>query len=151
MSRIHSGNKGRASSHRPYPASLPSWVALDKDEVTEEAVKLAKAGSSAAQVGMILRDTHGVPSVRLVTGMRLGPLLKEKGVAPQLPEDLAALLRRVVHLQGHLERHPKDLANLRGLNLIEARIRRLARYYRLKKVLPADWHYTAETAALQVE
>ena len=151
MSRIHSGHRGRAASHRPYPAVLPSWVPLDTDEVVEEALKLVKGGASVAQAGMALRDSFGVPSTRLLTGKKLTPVLRERGVAPQLPEDLAALLRRVVHLQQHLEKHPADLSNRRGLTLIEARIRRLARYYRQRKVLPADWHYTAATAALQVE
>lgn len=151
MSRIHSGHRGRASSRRPYPATLPSWVPLEKDEVVEQVVKLAKSGSSSAQIGMLLRDTHGVPSVRLVTGERIRPLLKSRGAAPALPDDLAALIRRVVHLQQHLASHPSDLSNKRGLHLMESRIRRLAQYYRRTKVLPADWRYTSETAALKVE
>ena len=134
MSRIHSGRKGRSGSHRPYPA-----------------VKLGKSGMSSAQVGAVLRDTYGVPSSRVITGSRLTDLLAAHGVKPDLPEDLQALLKRVVHLQRHLETHPKDLSNRRGLNLMEARIRRLAHYYRQKKKLPADWSYTSATAVLQVE
>ena len=70
---------------------------------------------------------------------------------PGLPEDLAALLKRVVHLQQHLERHPKDLSNRRGLNLIESKIRRRAHYYRRQGRLPADWRYSSATAALMVQ
>lgn len=151
MSRIHSGRKGRAGSHRPYPATAPTWETLSREEIVEEAVKLGKGGLSAAQVGMTLRDTHGVPSVRSMTGSRLSKLLAANGVKSELPEDLQALLKRVVHLQRHLETHPKDLANRRGLNLIESRIRRLARYYRQRKVLPDTWSYTSATAVLQVE
>ncbi len=151
MSRIHSGRKGRSGSHRPYPASNPAWVALSSEEVTEEAVKLAKGGASSAQVGTVLRDSMGVPSSRLVTGKRLSVLLKENGVKPELPEDLAALLKRVVHLQRHLVTHPKDLSNRRGLSLMESRIRRLARYYKQHKVIPESWRYTSAGAVLQVE
>ncbi len=151
MSRLHSSHRGRSASHRPYPASLPAWVPLDKEEVVEEAVKLSQTGLSPARIGLTLRDTHGVPSVRLVTGQRMVPLLKSKGQAGALPEDLAALLQRVVHLQQHLERHPKDLSNRRGLSLVESKIRRLSHYYRRRGVLPADWRYRAETAALQVQ
>ena len=117
----------------------------------EEAVKLAKGGLSSAQVGAVLRDTHGVPSTRAVTGARLTDLLKEQGVKPDLPEDLQALLKRVVHLQRHLKGHPKDLSNRRGLNLMESRIRRLAHYYRRRKLLPENWRYTSAGAVLQVE
>jgi len=151
VSRIHSRRKGRAGSHRPYPPTPPTWETLAREEIVEEAVKLGKGGMSAAQVGQTLRDTHGVPSVRAVAGSRLTKLLAGHGVKSELPEDLQALLKRVVHLQRHLETHPKDLANRRGLNLIESRIRRLARYYRQRKLLPEAWSYTSATAVLQVE
>ena len=57
---------------------------------------------------------------------------------PDLPEDLQALLKRVVHLQRHLKTHPKDLSNHRGLNLMEARIRRLARDHRAAEDAPRE-------------
>lgn len=151
MSRIHSGRKGRSGSDRPYPAVPPTWPIPESSEITDQAVQLAKGGLSAAQVGTALRDTYGVPSVRLATGQRLVPLLASRGVKPELPEDLAALLRRVVKLQHHLAEHPKDNSNRRGLALIESRIRRLARYYRDRKLLPETWRYSAAEAVLQVE
>jgi small subunit ribosomal protein S15 len=151
VSRIHSGRKGRSGSDRPYPALPPTWPIPEPSEVTDQAVQLAKGGLSAAQVGTVLRDTYGVPSVRLATGERLVPLLAKRGVTPELPEDLAALLRRVVKLQRHLSEHPTDNSNRRGLALIESRIRRLARYYRDRKLLPETWRYSATEAVLQVE
>ncbi len=151
MSRIHSGHKGRAGSHRPYPLTKPEWVTATSEEVVEQAVQLAKGGVPTALVGLQLRDQHGIPSARAVTGKRLSVLLKEQGISPEIPDDLQALLKRVVHLQQHLEGHPKDLANRRGLNLMEARIRRLARYYRQRQRIPETWRYSAAGAALQVE
>ncbi|MGI0054858.1 MAG: 30S ribosomal protein S15 [Thermoplasmata archaeon] len=147
---MHSSRKGRAGSHRPYPLVKPAWVTATREEVVEQAVQLSKTGLSSAQVGQRLRDSYGVPSSRAVTGERLTDLLREHGVKSDLPEDLQALLKRVVHLQHHLQTHPKDHSNRRGLNLIEARIRRLARYYRHHKVLPETWRYSAAGAALQV-
>jgi len=151
MSRIHSGRKGRAGSHRPYPLTKPEWVTATQDEIVEQAVRLSKAGRLGAQIGQTLRDGYGVPSARAVTGKRLGTLLAEKGVKPEIPEDLQALLKRVVHLQRHLEAHPNDLSNRRGLTLLESRIRRLARYYRQRRRIPENWRYSAAGAALQVE
>ena len=124
---------------------------MERTEVIDEAVKLAKGGMSGAQVGAVLRDSFGVPSVRAIAGTRMTALLAQHGVKPDLPEDLQALLKRVVHLQRHLSTHPKDRSNSRGLALMESRIRRLAHYYRQRKVLPEDWSYTAATAVLQVE
>ncbi len=151
MSRIHSGRKGRAGSHRPYPQTKPEWVAVSAEEAVAQAVQLAKTGLSAAQVGQSLRDSFGVPSARLLTGKRLAVSLAENGLRPEIPDDLQALLKRVVHLQRHLEAHPKDLANRRGLTLMESRIRRLARYYRQRRRIPESWRYSAAGAALQVE
>jgi small subunit ribosomal protein S15 len=151
MSRIHSGRKGRSGSHRPYPLAKPDWVNVTSEEIVTQAVQLSKAGRSAAQVGQTLRDSMGVPSVRAVTGKRLELLLADSGVKAEIPDDLQALLKRVVHLQRHLETHPKDLANRRGLSLMESRIRRLARYYRQRRRIPENWRYSARGAALQVE
>ena len=151
MSRIHSGRKGRAGSHRPFPLTRPDWVTLSAEEVAQQAVQLAKGGRSAAQVGLALRDGLGVPSSRAVTGKRLAVVLAEGGVTAEVPDDLQALLKRVVHLQRHLATHPNDLANRRGLTLMESRIRRLARYYRQHRRIPESWRYSAAGAALQVE
>jgi small subunit ribosomal protein S15 len=151
VSRIHSGRKGRSGSHRPYPLTRPEWVSLSSEEVTEQAVQLSKGGRSAAQVGLALRDGQGVPSTRAVTGKRLTAVLAAAGVKPEIPDDLQALLKRVVHLQRHLAAHPSDRANRRGLTLMESRIRRLARYYRQRRKIPEGWRYSAAGAALQVE
>ena len=151
MSRIHSGRKGRAGSHRPYPLTRPEWVTTSSEEVVTQAVQLARGGRPAAQIGLALRDGLGVPSSRAVTGKRLGVLLAGAGVKPEIPDDLQALLKRVVHLQRHLATHPNDLANRRGLTLMESRIRRLARYYRQRRRIQESWRYSAAGAALQVE
>jgi small subunit ribosomal protein S15 len=151
VSRIHSGRKGRSGSHRPYPLTKPQWVSAEPAEVVDQAVKLAKGGMGPAQIGLVLRDGVGVPSIRALTGKRMTSVLSENGVTPDLPDDLQALLKRVVHLQRHLATHPKDLANRRGLNLMESRIRRLAHYYKRRKLLPENWRYTSAGAVLQVE
>lgn len=151
MSRIHSGHKGRAGSHRPYPLTKPEWVTATTEEVVTQAVQLSKTGLLGARIGQTLRDSYGIPSARAVTGKRLSTLLAENGVKPEIPDDLQALLKRVVHLQRHLVSHPKDLSNRRGLVLMESRIRRLARYYRQHQRIPEGWRYSAAGAALQVE
>lgn len=151
MSRIHSGRKGRSGSHRPYPLVKPEWVTASSEEVVAQVVQLSKGGRTAALVGQMLRDSSAIPSVRAVTGRRLGVVLAENGLKPEIPDDLQSLLKRVVHLQRHLETHPNDLANKRGLTLLESRIRRLARYYRQHRRIPEGWRYSAAGAALQVE
>jgi small subunit ribosomal protein S15 len=60
-------------------------------------------------------------------------------------------MRKAVNIGDHLSENPKDLHNRRSLELIEAKIRRLMRYYKKKGVLPEDWQYNLKTAKLLVE
>lgn len=151
MSRVHSKRAGSSRSRAPARDEAPEWQSMEKQEIKDLVVRLAREGRSAAFIGLTLRDQHAVPNVRLATGQTMTAILQEAGLAPQIPEDLQNLMRRAVHLQGHLAAHRRDLHNARGLTLIEARIRRLADYYRRVGKLPADWRYTAETAQLVVE
>jgi small subunit ribosomal protein S15 len=151
MSRVHARRRGSSRSRPPPRDEAPEWQPLEKQEIVDRIVQLAREGKTAAYIGLVLRDQHAVPNVRLATGKTMGDILKESGVAPQIPEDLQNLMKRAVHLQGHLATHPRDLHNARGLTLIEARIRRLATYYRRVEKLPVEWRYTAETAQLVVE
>lgn len=57
--------------------------------------------------GVILRDSHGVAQVRFVTGNKILRILKSKGLAPDLPEDLYHLIKKAVAIRKHLERNRK--------------------------------------------
>ena len=59
------------------------------------------------QKGVILRDSHGVAQVRFVTGNKILRILKVKGLAPDLPEDLYHLIKKAVSIRKHLERNRK--------------------------------------------
>lgn len=150
MSRMHSKRKGRSSSKRPNISENPAWVPLDAAEIQEKIVQLANEGMAAPMIGLKLRDQFGVPDVVLATGKSVTQILKDKGVKPSLPEDLAALMRRAVELNVHIVENPKDLHNKRGLHLIEARIRRLITYYKRNEVLPEGWTYSLATAEIQL-
>lgn len=151
MSRVHTGRRGSSRSRPPTRDEAPEWQPVEKQEIVDTIVRLAREGRTGAYIGLVLRDQHGVPNVKLATGKTMTEILRENGLAPQIPEDLQNLMKRAVHLQGHLATHRRDLHNGRGLTLIEARIRRLATYYRRTGRLPADWRYSAETAQLVVE
>ncbi|HVM45393.1 MAG TPA: 30S ribosomal protein S15 [Candidatus Thermoplasmatota archaeon] len=151
MSRVHGKSRGSSRSRAPAREEAPEWQPIEKNEVKDIVVRLAREGRTGAYIGLVLRDQHGVPNIRLATGQTMTQIIQEAGLAPQIPEDLQNLMRRAVHLKGHLTTHRRDLHNGRGLTLIEARIRRLADYYRRSGKLPADWRYTAETAQLVVE
>lgn len=68
-SRLHSKGKGISSSAIPYSRSAPSWLKTTPEQVVEQICKLARKGASPSQIGVVLRDSHGVAQVRVVTGM----------------------------------------------------------------------------------
>ena len=150
MARMHARKRGKSSSKRPFLTENPEWVELSKTEIEETIAKLATEGNSGAMIGLILRDQYGVPNVKLATGKTITEILKEKGVDQKLPEDLSALLKRVTNLDQYLKQNPRDIHNKRNLQLIEAKIRRLERYYKDKGLLPETWKYSLERAELEL-
>ncbi|KAJ5238736.1 hypothetical protein N7468_003355 [Penicillium chermesinum] len=97
MGRLHSKGKGIASSAIPYSRTPPAWLKTTPEQVVEHITKLAKKGATPSQIGVVLRDSHGIAQVKFVTGL-----------APELPEDLYFLIKKAVAVRKHLERNRKD-------------------------------------------
>ncbi|KAL0317677.1 UNVERIFIED_CONTAM: 40S ribosomal protein S13-1 [Sesamum angustifolium] len=93
-----------------------------------------------SQIGVILRDSHGIAQVKSVTGSKILRILKAHGLAPEIPEDLYHLIKKAVAIRKHLERNRKDKDSKFRLILVESRIHRLARYYKKTKKLPPVWN-----------
>ncbi len=148
MARMHARKRGRSGSNRPLVSEKPEWVRLEEDEIEQRIVTLAKQGLSSGEIGIALRDRYGVPSVKLVTGKSISDIMKQQEVYPDLPEDLLFLMEKAVNLHEHMDENPKDLSNKRGLQLVEAKIRRLVKYYQRKGVLPETWKYTRNLAEM---
>jgi len=88
MGRMHNPHKGIAGSALPYKRSAPRWLKTSPEEVKEHIFKLARKGLTPSQIGVVLRDSHGVAQVKSVTGNKILRILKTAGLAPQIPEDL---------------------------------------------------------------
>jgi small subunit ribosomal protein S13e len=71
--------KGISSSALPYKRKAPKWVTLSPSAVSDIIVKLAKKGLSPSQIGVLLRDQHGIPQVRFITGKKILRVLKKNG------------------------------------------------------------------------
>jgi small subunit ribosomal protein S15 len=150
MARMHARKKGKSSSRRPFKTENPAWVPLKGAEVEDLIVKLAGDGHNSAMIGLILRDQHAVPNVKLATGKSLTDIMKEKGIMQELPEDMSALLKKVIGLNAYLKHNPRDLHNKRNLQLLEAKIRRLERYYKNNGVISDSWKYSLDRAELEL-
>jgi small subunit ribosomal protein S15 len=141
----------RHASSKPVREAAPAWVPLRPREVEAKVVELAKEGKQPAVIGLILRDSYGIPSVQESTGKKIQQIMRDAGIQGKLPQDLQNLIQRSIHLQEHLAANPRDLHNLRGLELMESRVRSLAKYYVLRGDLPPTWQYTRDGARLLVQ
>lgn len=151
MARMHSGKKGKSGSSRPEEKSKPTWIRYSEKEIEMLIVKLANEGLLGSQIGAYLRDSYGIPDVKSITGKSISTILKEKNLQGKVPEDLRNLLEKIVALQKHLEINKQDLTAKRGLQLTESKVRRLMKYYKKNKVLPADWKYDPAKIRLYLE
>jgi small subunit ribosomal protein S15 len=142
--------KGNSHSIRPIESGTPKWVKATPDEVESTILDLAKKGSPQSQIGVLLRDQYGVPLARQVVGKKVGKIMSDRGAASAIPEDVFNLIKHSGAIRAHLEEHPKDMSSKRGLQLLEAKINRLAKYYKRTGRLPRDWKYSPEKASILV-
>lgn len=140
--------KGRSHSTRPISKRSPSWCRYTSEEVESLIVKLAREGNPPSKIGVILRDQYGIPLAKAIVGKGIIEVLKENNLAPPIPEDLDALLRKAARLRAHLERNRADRYNRRAVQTVESKIRSLSEYYKRKGVLPPDWKYTPTAIAV---
>lgn len=140
--------KGKSHETRPVSKRAPSWCKYQSEEVEALIVKFAKEGNSASRIGTILRDQYSVPLSKPITGKRVLKIMKENKLAPAFPEDLASLLKKAESLALHLEKNRTDLYNRRALQLIEAKIHKLSRFYKKEGIVTASWKYEPKIASI---
>ena len=140
--------KGRSHSIRPVSRRAPSWCKYQPEEVEAFIIKLAKEGHSMSSIGTILRDQYAIPLAKPITGKSISEILEAADLAPSMPEDLSDLIRKAQSMAVHIEKNKKDLHNKRNMQIIEARIHKLSRYYKREGILPKNWKYVAKVASV---
>lgn len=140
--------RGKSHQVRPVSKRPPNWCKYQPEEVESLVIKLAKAGNSPSRIGTILRDQHSIPLVKPITGRTVTKILKDAELAPTVPEDLGSLLKKAQSLAVHLEKNKTDLVNKRSMQVIEAKIHKLSRYYKREGVLPPNWKYELKIASV---
>jgi len=139
---------GKSHQTRPVSKRPPSWCKYQPEEVESLVLKLAKEGNTTSRIGTILRDQYAVPLVKPITGKSVTKILREGQLAPAMPEDLASLMRKAENLGIHYEKNRTDLNNKRSLQIIEAKIHKLSRYYKRIGTLPKNWKYEPKIASI---
>jgi small subunit ribosomal protein S15 len=149
MARIHAPTRGKSHSTRPTSKNTPSWLTQKQGDVFSLVVQLSKEGVNSSEIGARLRDEFAIPLVKPVLGKNITEILAENNIRRDMPEDLTQLVQKAVGLQKHLKAHNSDHRNVRSLELIEAKIHRLSRYYKRIGKLGESWKYAAVIAQLE--
>ena len=131
------------------PSTMKSdWVKLTSEQIGKLVVEMNKEGLNASQIGIKLRDEHAISSIKSVTGKNMKEFMEENGINQEIPEDLEALVKRALSLQNHLKSNKGDRKNVRSLELLEAKVHRLSKYYKKKNIIPKNWKYKSVIAQL---
>ena len=131
------------------PSTMKSdWVKLTPEQIGKLVVEMNKEGLNASQIGIKLRDEHAISSIKSVTGKNMKEFMEENGINQENPEDLEALVKRALSLQNHLKSNKGDRKNVRSLELLEAKVHRLSKYYKKKNIIPKNWKYKSVIAQL---
>ncbi len=138
---MYSRKRGKSGSKKPIKKAMPTWLRYKAKEIELLIVKFAKEGKSASEIGLILRDSYGIPSVKLICGKTITSVMKEKNLLPEVPDDLIALIRRSVLIRKHIEVNKEDQTAKRGLTITESKIKKLVKYYKREGKLPSEWKY----------
>lgn len=148
---MHSRARGKSCSKKPVKKTAPSWVRYKSKELEMLIVKLAKEGKTPSQIGLVLRDTYGVPDVKSVASKKISKILAEKKLLKEIPEDLMSLMTKAIAVRKHLEANKQDQSAKRGMQLTDSKINRLVKYYKRVNKLPAEWKYDPQRLRLYIE
>lgn len=149
MARIHAHTRGQSHSVRPVSKNVPPWQIMTHSELSSLIVRLSKDGLTPSAIGTKLRDEYGIPLVKTVMEKTITQIRIENGIKEDMPEDLRQLVQRALALQRHLRIHNTDRRNVRSLELIEAKVHRLSKYYKRRMKIPKDWKYASTIAQLE--
>ncbi len=150
MARMHSGAKGKSGSKKPIK-KIPAWTPYQGKEVEKLIVKYAKSGKTTSETGLLLRDSYGINSVKALTGKSVSAILQENKITHKLPEDMMALIQKMIGIKAHLEKNKHDQTAKRGLLLTTSKLRRLVKYYQRSGRLAADWTLDPEKLKMYLE
>lgn|SRR3989338_4148743 len=151
MSKMYSRARGKAGSLKPVERKAPSWLSYKPKEIEQLILKLSKSGMPPSLVGLTLRDSYGIPDVKSSVGKSITEVLREHSAMTKLPEDIISLIKRHIESTRHFNANKRDMPSKRGLQLIESKIGKLAKYYINTGKLPKGWKFDPAKAKLLLE
>jgi small subunit ribosomal protein S15 len=89
------------------------WMKAKPAEVENLIINLHKEGHSPAKIGLILRDKHGIPKLKLM-GKRITEVLKKSKNMPITEKQL--FQSKIAALEEHIAKHKHDYTAKRSLS-----------------------------------
>jgi small subunit ribosomal protein S15 len=129
MATMHGHGKGKSRSHSP-KAEKPYWLKLEPKEIEDLVMKLAKEGMTSDKIGLVLRDSYSIPNVKSLTKKKISKILKDNGIN----EDSLSfknLQKKEENIKRHLKGNQVDKTAKKGLQLTQAKLHRLKKYYKM--------------------
>ena len=109
----------------------PTWLKMNKEQAEALIIKLHEQGLKPEKIGLVLRDTYGLPSAREIAG-KISTILKKHGKKDANPSDLSNLISKSEKLRKHFGTNKQDKVAKRGLQITEAKVKKLREYYERK-------------------
>lgn len=109
----------------------PIWLKRSKEEIKSLVLKLAEQGLASDKIGLILRDTYGIPSAKLIAGKITG-ILARHNIKHQ-NSDMVHLKKKLEKIKTHFTKNKQDKVAKRGLQITQSKIIKLEGYCKKKK------------------
>ncbi len=90
----------------------PNWLKVKPADMEKIIIDLAKQGKSSAEIGMILRDQHGIPKSKLL-GKKISNIIKEANLKLNGEKELIEI--KIKALNSHLDKNKHDKKAKRSL------------------------------------
>ncbi|MEK6928489.1 MAG: 30S ribosomal protein S15 [Nanoarchaeota archaeon] len=93
-------------------AQSSDWVKIKPADIEKIVIELHKEGKAPAKIGLILRDKHGIPKVKLL-GKKVEQILKNASLTPVKEKD--AMTKKIEKLKRHILKNKHDYTSKRAL------------------------------------
>lgn len=100
----------------------PVWFKYKDKEIEKLVLALSKKGLTSEKIGLVLRDTYGIPTTKII-GKKVSQILKENEIEQNA--DIINMQKITEKLKKHMEKHKHDFTAKRSSVKKEAKLKKL--------------------------
>ena len=91
----------------------PNWIKLKPKEVESLVLEISKENPSPSHIGLILRDKHGIPKTKTITGKKILAILEENKIKAKSEKEF--IQEKLNRIKKHFGKHKKDYTSSKAL------------------------------------